>query len=302
VVDPRDPFKGCWDRLDRAIAHREEAVKVWNDFLADHDSYDAGVYVDEVREGVARGSVRIWQTRDVPAILPILFGEYFYNLRAALDHAVYVTAIVDNGWPNEPPHKDVLQFPICATEDSWRKQAYHVRALSDRHRGWVEQVQPYQGGEDPRLRAIYWINELARLDRHRGLRVVGGFITEAKMHVRVDPGSTVEFDPVEAPGVFIDREDGAVIARFTVSPWSAGDEIAANPDVAITIEIEDFAIGRPPDAHWLRWALDKRLWLLETVIHSEVGRLEFDAMGTTRAKYLDTEWEGFTKPGVQPLG
>lgn len=76
MVDPHDPFKGCWDRLDRAIAHREEAVKVWNDFLADHDSYDAGVYVDEVGDGVARGSVRIWQTRDVPAILPILFGEY----------------------------------------------------------------------------------------------------------------------------------------------------------------------------------------------------------------------------------
>lgn len=293
VVDFEDPFKGCWDRYDRAVAHREAALELWNEFLSHDDAYTISLYMDEEREGVGRGTVRVWQSEAFPPLLPIEFGEYLYNLRAALDYAVYVTAIIDNHWKDPPPGEGVLQFPICETPDSWRKQAYHVQPLNDRHRAWIEQVQPYQGTDDPRVRGIYWINHLARLDRHRELRIIGGWLAESDPLVIGRPGAIVDHDRMRDE-VFV--EDGTVIASFTISPWAHGDKVETNPQAAIDVELKDFSTGRPPEADWLRMPLGKRLWVMETVIHSEVGRLEYDCVRRTRSEYLDRDWEGFKHP------
>ncbi|MGK2852267.1 MAG: hypothetical protein ACSLFN_15350 [Candidatus Limnocylindrales bacterium] len=296
-MDLNDPFKGCWDRYDRAIAHREEALRVWNAFVTqDDDPYSIGLYMDLEREGVGRGTIKVWQDTPVPPLLPILFGEYFYNLRAALDYAVYATAVIDNGWQDPPPGEHVLQFPICESPKSWGANAFRVAPLSERHRGWIESVQPFVGGGNPRLRGIYWLNHMARLDRHRELRVVGGFLAEANPLVYGETGTVVTFDHMDNE-VFV--EDGTVIARFTISPWAEGDEVEANPQAGIDIELKDFFLGRPADAEWLRLPISRRLWLIETVIHSEVGRLEFDTMKRTRAKYLDKDWVGFKDPSVK---
>lgn len=287
-----DPFKGCWDRYDRAISHREHAIELWNEFLNQADTYDVSVYVHPEREGVGKGTIRVWQRGELPALLPILFGEYFYNLRAALDYAVYATAVIDNHWKDPPPGEHILQFPICETPESWRKNAYHVAPLSDLHRAWVEQVQPYQGTDDPRVRGIYWLNHLSRLDRHRELRVVGGYVSESNPIVTVKAPAVVAFEPL-GDEIFIEGIDGAEIARFTIAPWRGGDEVQANPQTSIDIELKDFAVGRPRSAEWLYQRLYTRLFLIESLIHTEVGRLEYDCTRSTRSKYLDTSWEGF---------
>lgn len=292
-MDLEDPFRGCWDRYDRAITHRDEALKVWNEFVSHDDAYTVGIYMTKEREGVGRGTLKVWQDTTMPTLLPILFGEYFYNLRAALDYAVYATAIIDNGWKHPPPGEGVLQFPICETPESWRANAFRVAPLSERHRGWIESVQPYVGGDDPKVRGIYWLNHFARLDRHRELRIVGGYLAEANPIVHAKPGSVVTFDRMDDE-IFV--EDGTVIARFTVTPWQEGDEVEANPQMGIDIELKDFILGRPPEAEWLRMPIAQRLFLIETVIHSEVGRLEYDCLHRTRSKYLVTDWPGFNKP------
>jgi hypothetical protein len=301
-VDPREPFKGSWDRFDRAIAHRDEATKVWNDFISgegeDDEPYSVSLYLDEEREGVGRATLRVWQNRPVPVILPILFGEYFYNLRAALDYAVYTTAVIDNHWQDPPPREKDLQFPICDSPESWRKNMFHVAPLNERHRSWIEQVQPYQGFEegevvDPRVRAIWWINYLARLDRHRELRVVGGYASERKPGVLVRTGVTIDWDQM-GENIFV--EDGAVTASFTVTPWAPGDEVEANPQTSISVDLKDFTTGDKRPADWLYAEMPLRLRLIESVIHSEVGRLEYDCVRRTRSEFVDTNWEGFKHP------
>jgi hypothetical protein len=292
-MDRDDPFKGCWDRLARAERHRDEAIEAWNAFLGgDEDAYELGLVMDQEREGVGRGTLRVWQGRKMPSDLPILIGEVFYNLRAALDAAIYATAVIDNGWTDPPPNANVLQFPICDTPEQFRANAFRIAPLTDRHQRWVEQVQPYAGGEDPKLRGIYWLNHLSRLDRHRGLRVVGGYISEANIAVSAKPGSVVTFDP-RPEKVFVNGSDSTVIASFTVAPWERGDEVDANPNAALDIEIEDFASGRPADAKWLYSTLKLRLFLIATVIDTEVGRFEFDTTRSTRSKYLAKDWPGF---------
>jgi hypothetical protein len=304
MVDLYDPFKGCWDRYDRAIAHRQEALALWNDFLGNEDAYQVSVYVDEEREGVGRGVIRVWQSEEFPTLLPILMGEYFYQLRASLDHAVYVTAVLDNRWQDPPPGAATLQFPICDTPESWKRQAYRVEPLKQRHREWIEQVQPYRGaneGEpeliDPAVRGIYWINHLARLDRHRELRVVGAYLAESDPLITSDRlGAVVSVAPM-VEEVFVEGgEDGAVIAEFSITPWALGDKVEANPQAALDVELRDFVLGRHPESKWLYLPMGERLFVMETLIHSEVGRLEYDCIRRTRSEFVDTTWEGFKHP------
>lgn len=273
-------------------------MKLWSDFLSNEDAYEIALHMNPEGEGVGRGKLKAWPSYEMPeSQLSILFGEYFYNLRAALDYAVYATAIVDNGWQDPPPGEHVLQFPVCDTPESWKTSAYHVRPLSERHRSWIEQVQPYQGTGDPTVRGIYWLNHLARLDRHRALRVVGAYVSESSPVVRLTKPGVVEFDEMPEE-IFVDGEDGAVIASFTVAPWTIGDDVEANPNTALDVELKDFALGRPSGKTWLRMPMDVRLFLIESVIHSEVGRLEFDCIKRTRAKYLDKDWIGFKTDDV----
>lgn len=301
-MDLEDPFKGCWDRFDRAVTHREAAMKLWADFLGDENAYTIALHMDPEGEGVGRGRIKVWPSDGMPTSqLAIMFGEYFYNLRAALDYAVYATAIIDSGWRNPPPGESVLQFPVCDTPESWRKNAYHVGPLSEKHRTWIESVQPYVGTDDPTERGIYWLNHLARLDRHRALRVVGAHVSESSPTVRVKAPAAVMFDEMDRE-IFVDSEYGAVIASFTVAPWKPGDDVEANPNATLEVDIQDFVLGRPQSATWLRLPMSMRLFLIESVIHTEVGRLEYDCIRRTRAKFLDKDWVGFKSPdAISPV-
>jgi hypothetical protein len=291
-MNPRDPFKGCWDRFDRAIAHRDRAMRVWAEFLDNEDAYSVNLYMDREREGVGRGTLRVSPGDELPSMLPILFGEYFYNLRAALDYAVYATAVIDNNWQDPPPGESVLQYPICESPGSWSKNAFHVAPLSKKHQGWIEVVQPYAGGENPRLRGSYWLNHLARLDRHRELRVVGAYVAESNPIVSVKAPAIVTFDPLDEE-TFVDGD--AVLASFTVSPWQDGDDVRANPQAELQLELKDFVLGRPAEAKWLFMPLRSRLLMIESVVDTEVGRLEYDCVRSTRSRFLDRDWDGFKR-------
>lgn len=298
-MDLDDPFAECWDRLDRAIVHRTEAAKAWAAWLGDEDdpAYEMSLTLEEDRPGVGRGTLRAWLCRPVPSNISILLGEYFYNLRAALDHAAYATAVIDNGWIDPPPEESLLEYPICESVDQWPNAARHIRSLSKRHQAWIEQFQPFrefEGVAEPRLRGIYWINELARLDRHRGLRVVGGYLAEILPIVHAMDGTTVVFDEPDGE-VFV--EDGTVLTSFTIDPWEHGDTVEINPQAAIDFEIRDFALGRPNEGTWLHMNMVRRLFLIESVVHTEVGRFEYDCMGRTRTEYVDKTWEGFRRDG-----
>ena len=113
-------------------------------------------------------------------------------------------SITGGGTP--PPGEHVLQF-LSGTPESWRRNAYHVSPLSEKHRTWIESVQPYVGTDDPTERGIYWLNHLARLDRHRALRVVGAYVSESRPTVIVRAPAVVTFDENERH-VFIGSQDG----------------------------------------------------------------------------------------------
>ena len=275
-------FEGCWDRYDRALSHKDAARQAWSDFLGE-DPYDARLSEDDP------GHFELWveQRLPVPRLIAIEFGEYLYNLRAALDYCAYAVAVADCK-QDPPPGDEFIQFPIYDTETSYRNNEYRIKCFSDKHRGWVKAIQPFMGEESPDHYVMHWLNDLARKDRHRQLHVLGAYISEVAPMVSIPDGATVTFEEVE-PVTFV--EGDAVVARFQVTPLLPKDQVEANPNLALDVEIEEFARRRPASAGWLWFRMAKRLLVMDSFIDAVIGRLERDCTGWTRSKFVADESE-----------
>lgn len=276
-----DRFEGCWNRYERALAHKEAAAREWSAFLGE-EPYDARLSaIDD------NGRFEMWieQRIPVPPVISIEFGEYLYNLRAALDYLAFAVSVADSK-QDPPPGEELIQFPIYDTEKSWMTNEYRIESFSDKHRSWVKAVQPFMGDKSPRHYLLPWLNDLARKDRHRQLHVAGAYIAEAAPMVDAPNGAAVPFEEVE-PVAFV--EGDTVIARFQVVPFSAGDEVEANPNLALDVEIEEFARGRPDDAKWLWFRMSMRLLVIDSFVEATIGRFERDCIGWTRSKFVAEE-------------
>lgn len=240
-------------RLERAKVHYREFGRIWNHFLTggepiepgsnwveadrlEHEPYDCLVAVEPDGEG----RIEI-EAIDFPGEeLALEFGEFLYQLRAALDSLVYETAIVVFG-QDPPPNAENLDFPIRASEAGFKNAAANIAPLADHHRMWIEDIQPYRAayeteGLEFTAQALDAINDLARKDRHRGLRVVASWAANKSPLFDLPPGCNLEWVQTTDDGL-LEREN--VIARFKIGGWSPGLEVHANPNCTIDVTIED---------------------------------------------------------------
>ncbi len=257
----------------------------WNAYL-DRDPYDGRLKIDD--EGNCTLTVK--EMEPVRALISVLLGEWAYNLRAALDYCAYAVAICDSK-QDPPPGADLIQFPIYADKASYERNEYRIKPLSEKHRTWAESIQPYHGTFGPKGTGLYWVNELARIDRHRKLHVVGMTQAETAPMVWVknathDVALLFEDSPV---GQFVEGE--AVVARFKIVPYSPDYKIEANPNTHFDVEIGEMASERPAEATYLFMPLSQRLLLISTMVGGYIGRFERDCLGYTRAKFLRDEAE-----------
>jgi hypothetical protein len=268
-----NPFDPCWLRIDRAETHRQAAADCWNKWLEDEPYF---ISVDHKGKGKFR--VRVLQENPTPPEMAVFIGEWLYNLRAALDYAMYATAICDSG-KAPPPKKDQIEFPCAYKEADWDKNLYRLEALSEYHRDEiVKLMQPYRH-EDPDKSAIGWLHRLAKIDRHRRLTVMLGYTTEVNPRVGVPQGCKVR--DRKAHRVVIDGE--AEIASFTVYPWQDDWKVEVNPRAGIDPEIGDWA----ESPFWSGIRYNERLMMLRVAVETVVIPLEYDCTGYSRkAKVL----------------
>jgi hypothetical protein len=229
-------------RLDRAKMHSQKFGEIWNAFTGEEEPYYPIVNINDEGEGTifirASGSFPSEQ-------LSLHYGELLYQLRAALDSLVYEVAILDSG-SNPPPDEDRLEFIFRGTEDDFNKAAWKLKPLSDQHRAMIKSVQPYdveQRGEAEAIvaGALNELNDLARKDRHRGLRIIASWVSNKNPSIESLPqGCSLEWISVTEDGVL--NEEGEV-ASFKVRGWRPEHELEANPNCALDVAIED---GEPP--------------------------------------------------------
>lgn len=235
-------YDHAFARLDRVTLKRREFSQCWAKYLSVHP-WDVDVR-----------SVDSWtlevlavMRESAPIELALIFSEWLAALRASLDNSLYALAAATTG-QNPPPHAGRIQYPICSTPAEFKSQAKRLVMLPKHITEALEKSQPYQSPWGPKSNLIWWINELARTDRHRTLHVGLGRVDEHCVRIVPPTGVVIQFDETVEPYSHIDHE--LVLARFTTSRPLRPEEITADlTGVAIAPEIQAWASFRL-DGKW----------------------------------------------------
>lgn len=202
-------FDLAFARLDRAKSKREEFGTEWATFIDNHPwDIDLTVISDTEFEFFAV------QREPTPAALSLVFSEWLATIRSSLDNGLYAWVAAITG-QNPPPQAERLQYPICTSPAEFKKQRTRLSAVPAEIVDAVEMAQPYQSPYGPESNLFYWINELARTDRHRTPHIGIGRVAQHKVRIGVPEGVIATFDSTVSPWHAID--DRVVICRFTTS-------------------------------------------------------------------------------------
>lgn len=231
-------FEGCRQRIRRAKTHREAIRDLWNQRATEEDFYDVGVEMQN--DGTGSVWVKLNQGRDFANVVSLELGEMLYQLRAALDLAVYAARVRETG-KNPPPDEDKLEFPICKSRADFC--SFDRAPLAQKRRDFMESVQPYNVPKIEQRDLVYnfnrtlgILNEWARIDRHRRLHVVGAWASNAAPKIICPHGTTLTEFRVTGSGFF---DDECEIATFRLTGFETGMQVHANPDVDVDIVVNE---------------------------------------------------------------
>jgi hypothetical protein len=217
-------------RLDRAKDKRVEFGSVWNTFIERHP-WD----IDLSQISSTEFEFFAMQREPTPTALSMVFSEWLASIRAALDNGFYAWVAAETG-QNPPPQAGRLQYPICSSSTEFKRQKSRLSLVPQSIVDKIEKVQPYQVPFGPESNLFYWVNELARTDRHRTPHIGIGRIATHKVHIKVPPGATLHFDTTVQPFQAID--DRIVLCRFTTSRPAYRSEFYGSDFRGVGIEPE----------------------------------------------------------------
>lgn len=209
-------FKGSRSRVDRAAFHVQNIVSEWKSLfekdgfsaVATHDK-DSGWYV--AKAVLSSGTIDKIAKNNIA----LEVGEAAYQLRAALDGLIWEAIAITQG--AEPPaDANRLDFPILNGKNRDFKQCgFHKFPFPDQLRDWLESIQPDAaekpvGNPDRGLKTtLEDIHDLARMDRHRRLRMVT--VSPVEVNLRIQsypfPSSVSHHEMIESCDLFSGQYD-----------------------------------------------------------------------------------------------
>lgn len=185
-------------RLQRCQDHIDSFHSTWDKHLS---SRPHSVGMDMDNEG--NGRLYLIRHKEPPLILSLFLGEFLYELRAALDNALYAAAIIDSG-DNPPPKADKLEWPICRSKEAWKRQRSRLSALSKELQDDLYAIQPFNA-EAPGWNCLAILNDMARLDRHRAVHFITSFASDGWMKHDEELVTDLEVfpGPIQPDGTFV---------------------------------------------------------------------------------------------------
>lgn len=153
--------------------------------------------------------VKVKLRRDVPPSIGLLAGEALYQFRSALDHFVCDAArrtshSVDRN----------MEFPIFADPDRWKLGwKRRIGMLSKEDIAAIKEEQPFNRYDPAELDPLWWLAELARLDRHQAVHPV--LVAVQMRNFRVNPPAlTRSFRLISQPPGPLNGE--TEVARYAI--------------------------------------------------------------------------------------
>ncbi|HEY0309298.1 MAG TPA: hypothetical protein VGB94_14140 [Acidobacteriaceae bacterium] len=222
-------------RIRRAVGHGKAFKEQWESLLHP-ESFATSVEVDgDWRSGVVKATPAAIPDHD----LALELGEFFYQLRAALDGAIYTASALAEGI-NPPSNQDRVEFPICTTVSKFDSNAVNRLPFPEVLRDWIETIQPYNTAKTANTtysnlnEALLRLHDCARKDRHRRLHVVVAAPRDVQWQFAITPpGKVVDVQALDCN--FLEGE--TVFMRFMIEGINPKIPCKINLITAVTMEV-----------------------------------------------------------------
>jgi hypothetical protein len=113
-------------------------------------------------------AVRFHEREPPPLRIGLILGDFFYNLRSALDHLAWQLVLLDGGTPG-----DHTAFPVTVNPAKWDSAGGGtLKGASPEHKRAIQRLQPYPTANSPLNRAIEAVNTHCNRDKHKTLHPV----------------------------------------------------------------------------------------------------------------------------------
>jgi len=238
-------FPESWKRLDRAGVHLNAFQAEW-ERITEPNSYE---FVTEPNSDWTYGRIRASAKVSRENSLAHELGEFFYNMRAALDSTIYQAAIFCEQ-ADIPAKADSLEFPICNTEERFKRAAIDKRKFPQNLVSWITSIQPYNAPNttDPStldlMKKLLLLHDCARKDRHRLPHIVAAFPTQLSCKFRCSPPSMTVRNGKGVRVNFLESDDPFFF--FEIQDADLTQNCKVKLETALQLEVSVDQIPVPP--------------------------------------------------------
>lgn len=235
------PLQGAMLKMNRAEEHLKTIGLMLEEFVKS-DFYETVGEKDYKGRLVARAK----NVKDPPPELSVLIGDCVFNFRSALDQLAYALASAHTD-PLPEAFAKTSAFPIFNSGPTFRRKGaaggrHKIRGMRPSTQAAIERLQPYHRRKRPLLAALWHLEELSNVDKHRLVHLTGTVGIRSRFGLRgVGFQQLTKIEPVFRP-----IEEKAVVGRFY------GDfDLEAGVDVEAQI-IPEVVFDRRSEARSIR--------------------------------------------------
>ncbi|MBU8818776.1 hypothetical protein KL864_23055 [Mycolicibacterium goodii] len=252
------------DRIRRASEIRASIGTEWGEYLDRHPRRFGLVHADV--DG--QWTFVINTVEPMPARISTLFGVWLYLLRAALDGTAYHLAVRDSG-QNPPPNERNIYFPIKLDPAKYDSQGHrdNLKALSDTTFADLRIVQPFNAQPDHLSNALWWVEELARIDRHRGGHALAAHVDKVRVGLRKPLTLVKNYLPQLATGR-VPVDESAPMPILDLRAPADFDELTVREHMDISNAVETVL-------DVTEWAANATKPMASDELHMRMGMCEF---------------------------
>lgn len=221
---------GVREKVLRARHHFEALNREMNTFVQDDPDAPLG-FVIEMDFDRGECIVRWGHHTSPPLRWSVVLGEFFYDLRSALDHLAR-ELILANG---RTPYKS--SFPVFEDEPKFEsRDARSTRGMCEDADALIERLQPFrEWPEHPKQSTLWRIHDLCNIDKHNLLHLADFFLVNTKVTMLL-PVPPERVPPIQNPHLAkrIWLQPNAQIAHLTWDPR----KMKALGDVQVKMQVE----------------------------------------------------------------
>jgi hypothetical protein len=205
---------GVRAKLDRAREHIEVLEREFGEFM----NPDMGASWEiRIKRDSDRGECKVTWHQDAPPPLrwSVLFGEFLYDLRSALDHLARCLVVANGETPTTS-----TEFPVFWREKDFNRRASpKTKGMSAQAKTLIEASQPYRDWpEHPKSTTLWTLHDFCNTDKHRLLHLADPWLFSMRITFLIPGSIDQSFIRATQKPRRMRLEDGAVIAAFEWDP------------------------------------------------------------------------------------